>query len=192
MLKTSHRTKSEFFREMLRAYFRSIEHTSTDTRSADQDIAYALKLFWDTKTQAPVTIVVGLGIIEKNGKVLIGGRKKKDPHVKKLSWVFPGGKMESLDFASEVVREIREETGLDISVRRLISARVHPDSHAPDVQVVALYFACSVVGRAKEMVGGEFTELRWVDPTDVYKYFTTSVSDDVARHLVALEKAVKP
>lgn len=36
-------------------------------------------------------LIVGVGIIERDGRVLIGRRRGKDPAVAGLSWVFPGG-----------------------------------------------------------------------------------------------------
>ncbi len=131
VLKKSHKTKSEFFREMISLYFNlSEDFTKTkDLALKESDIAKVLRMYWELKSSKDIqTIIIGLGIVIKNGKVLIGSRKNKDPHVKNLTWVFPGGKMDSLDFAKHVKKELKQETNLDVEIKHLITARVHPDT----------------------------------------------------------------
>ncbi len=191
---SKHQTRSEFIREMIEVYKRSGEKMLQDGSKLDQGIpnlAQILKTYWLIRAQSPIKIItIGLGIItNKTGQVLIGGRRGKDPFIKNLSWVFPGGEMESLDFESEVKREVKEETGLEVEVNSLITARLHPDASYKRVQIVALYFHCRVRGNEdKGRPAGDLFEIKWVNPTDVFKYFTTSTSDELTRFLVAIEE----
>ncbi len=193
LAKKKHKTKSEFFREILNAYFQSLNQVSSsqsDLNINETNLANILKSYWQLQASLePKTIVIGLGIIVQNGKVLIGARKKEDQWVEKLSWVFPGGKMDALDFKKEIKKEIKQETNLNVQVENLVGARIHPDSGFKSVQIVALYFHCTVKEKQNENPGGDLEKLKWVNPTDVFKYFTTSTSDEVTKFLITLEKS---
>lgn len=194
VLKTKHKTRSEFFREILDTYFsRTSVAATVQAAPTEGDIAHALKVYWQLKSMTPSKVViVGSAIVSRNGQVLIGARKEKDAWVDNLSWTFPGGRMETLSFDAEIVRNVKEKTGLDVDVKGLVTARVHPDAGFKDVQIVILYFHCvathasfaNLTAKAKN----GFSKLKWVKPSDVFKYFTTSVTDDVTRFLLAIEK----
>ena len=121
--------------------------------------------------------------------MLIGGRKEKDLWVENLTWVFPGGKMNSLDFEKEIKNSIKKETGLKVEVKNLITARIHPDSGFKPVQIVALYFHCKPLSPNIAKPAGDLSQLKWVKSTAVFKYFTTSTCDTVTRFLVTVEKS---
>ncbi|MFH1473820.1 MAG: NUDIX hydrolase [Candidatus Aenigmatarchaeota archaeon] len=127
-------------------------------------------------------MVVGLAIIHKNGNVLIGNRKEKDKFVEHLTWVFPGGKLESLDFEREIKEIAKRETGLDIDVKRIIAARIMPES---SINAVIVYFECT--GKGIERAGGGLKELKWVPATSVCNYFTTSVMTEIMDFLKNIE-----
>jgi 8-oxo-dGTP diphosphatase len=56
-------------------------------------------------------INVAAAVIERDGKILIGQRKRGDSHG--LRWEFPGGKVERGESpAQALVRELREELGI--------------------------------------------------------------------------------
>ena len=191
LLKTKHKTKSEFFREMFDVYTASSATISPTDRLdvRESDLAGVLSTYWKLRSSSECqTIIVGSGIIVKNKQVLLAARKDTDEIVEHLSWTFPGGKMETLNFESELKQRIKEKTNLDVSVGSLITARVHPDAGFKNTQVVVLYFHCTPVGKQKEKAGTEVAELQWVKPSKVYTYFTTSVTDDVTKFLMAVEK----
>ena len=185
-LKKSHKTRSEFFREMINIYFSNKPSESV----TEKDLASLLKEYWNVKSSVGMEVIpIVLGVITNNkGEVLIGARSKKDEWVENLSWVFPGGKLKNLEIEQEVKRLVREETGLVADVKQLIAARVHPDSGFKKVQIVALYFHCTVENDKKIKVGGSLNKLKWVKPLDVFKYFTTSTCDEVTKFLTMLEK----
>lgn len=177
-------TKSEFFRELLDVYLRGIERSG-----GERDLARILGLYWKVKSSLPIkTLVIGLAIIVDQRKVLIGARKEKDEWVENLTWVFPGGKFESLNFELEMERKVKEETGMEVRVKNLIASRIHPDSGFKPIQIIALYFHCEPVKRNGLRPGGDLKKLKWVKPLGVFKYFTTSTCDEVTKFLAAVEK----
>jgi len=190
VLKDRHKTKSEFFREILDAYFHDVAGRQNNCRRVEEsDIAHMLKKYWEFRSVSESNVVVvGLGIIEKNGRVLIGERKEKDKWVENLSWAFPGGQMHTLNFNEELKKNIKKETGLNVVVKSLVASRIHPDSGFKSVQIIALYFYCEPEKNGLEKTGKNFVRLKWVKPLDVFKSFTTSVSDEVTKFLMMIEK----
>jgi len=188
LLKTSHKTKSEFMRQVIESYLSVAQKTLVQSPKNKLDIDQSdankiLKLYYQLiGNHQKDTIVVGLGIIIKEGKVLIGQRKEKDPYVKELTWVFPGGKFDSLDFEEELTAKIKEETWLSVYVNQLIHARLIPDSPEKKVKIIAIYYHCTPVS-GKENAGGDLKKLSWVEPTKVFHYFTTSTADEVVSFL---------
>lgn len=191
-MKKTGKTRSELIREMINLYFDSTEqmqsqenfpsHTNIFELS-DRDINKVLQLYYELiGMNKKDVIVVGLGLITSNKRILIGRRKEKDEHVKDLKWVFPGGSMESLDIKKEVAREVNEETGLNVEVFDIVHARLMPDSPEKKVRIVVLYFHCRPLS-GEEKPGGDLGELKWVDPTTVCQYFTTSTADEVIEFL---------
>jgi len=188
LLKTSHKTKSEFMRQVIESYLSVAQKTLVQSPKNKLDIDQSdankiLKLYYQLiGNHQKDTIVVGLGIIIKEGKVLIGQRKEKDPYVKELTWVFPGGKFDSLNFEEELTAKIKEETWLSVYVNQLIHARLIPDSPEKKVKIIAIYYHCTPVS-GKENAGGDLKKLSWVEPTKVFHYFTTSTADEVVSFL---------
>lgn len=96
--------------------------------------------------------------------------------------------MDTLKFDDELKKIIKEETGIEVEVKSLVASRIHPDSGFKDVQIIALYFYCQPISKEKEKAGGILERLKWVKPSDVFKFFTTSVADEVTKFLIMIEK----
>ena len=199
LMKAKFKTRSELIREMIDTYSNSLSSVNKEVQQSntplvleEADITKILKAYYELRSNQEVdTIVIGLGIIVKDGKVLIGKRGSLDKNVRNLTWVFPGGKLESLNFSKEIAARIKVETNLETKVGKLIHARIHPDNLNKKLNIVALYFHCEVVS-GKEKPGGRessvpLVELKWVKPADVVRYFTASTADEVMRFLVGLE-----
>ena len=83
-------------------------------------------------------------------------------------WCLPGGGMEPGESASETcIREVEEETGLQVRIKRLIGVYTTPDElivyrDGNKIQLVAICFEA-------EIVGGE---LRLSSETTEYGYFS--------------------
>ena len=185
-LKKTHKTRSEFFREMIYSFFSGNTNIPTE-----KDLAMILKSYWDIKSSTKLEVIpIVLAIItDPDGNIVIGGRKEKDKWIENLSWVFPGGKLETFDMEAEVKRIVKEETHLDIKVKQLVASRIHPDSGFKNVQIVALYFHCTVNNIKNTKPGGSLDCLEWVKPLNVFKYFTTSTCDEVTKFLTMIQKS---
>ncbi|HEV2296497.1 MAG TPA: NUDIX domain-containing protein [Tepidisphaeraceae bacterium] len=107
-------------------------------------------------------------VFDDAGRILLQHRADFD------MWGLPGGSIETGETLVEsVVREVKEESGLDIEVVRLIGAYSEPESTTtryPDgnlVHYVSLTFECRVTGGALRPQRGESKAVRFFDPNDL-------------------------
>jgi len=127
---------------------------------------------------------IAVGIVKNPaGKVLIMDRVRKETGLdgSKLTWVFPGGKLDGSEtFEEAVVREILLETGFKVKVNKLISERVHPLFDVP-----IKYFTCDLADFRTRPIQEihEVSTIRWVDPSELRDYFTTDIDVNVAKYL---------
>jgi len=126
--------------------------------------------------------VLGIVYNPETRQILIG-KRENDPYIKELSWTFPGGRPayeEDLEFYLK--HEIKIKTGLDVDVKKVIFAKTYPEKR----EFLSVYYYCEVVG-GEEKAGERLVETQWVKPTDVQKYFTTSLHPKLLEYLKTLE-----
>ena len=81
---------------------------------------------------------IAVGIVERNGRVLIS-KRKPDAHSGDL-WEFPGGKVHEGEAPEQaVVRELREELGIGVRVDRFYARVEH---EYPDRRIELLAYLC--------------------------------------------------
>lgn len=140
---------------------------------------------WDNFEKG-IFLVNLLGIVydSKTRKILIG-KRENDPHIKELSWVFPGGRP---NYDNELEHHLEEEvkinTGLDIIVKNVVFAKTYPEKR--EFLSIYYYCECEVVG-GEEKPGGSLVELKWVKPSEVANYFTTSLHPKLLDYLKTLD-----
>ena len=132
-----------------------------------------------------IFLVNVLGIIynPKTKKILIG-RRENDPHIKKLTWCFPGGRPEyQKDLEFYLKHEIKIKTALDIRMEKIavVFAKTYPEKR----KFLSIYYYCEVKG-GKEKAGEDLVELKWIKPMEVKKYFTTSLHPKLFKYLASL------
>ena len=100
--------------------------------------------------------VVGAAIINDNGEVLCAQRGYGSL---KGKWEFPGGKIEQGESDAEALaREIKEELGINVSVKEMIDENYHEyETFSVNLKV----YKCSYV--SGEINDGEHQSLKWVD-----------------------------
>ena len=105
-----------------------------------------------------------IGLIRKDGKLLI--QKRPAEGLLGGLWEFPGGKIEDGESGEEaLLREIREETGLEVALGSRIGTIQHAYTH----------FRITLTAWYCDWQGGEArthaaTENRWVSTTDLNDY----------------------
>jgi 8-oxo-dGTP diphosphatase len=109
--------------------------------------------------------VVVTAFIEKDGKVLLG-QKRKGVGPYPDTWHLPGGGVnlgdESIDEA--IIREVKEETGLDMeSVERVVfDEDYEPDKHGEMTHYIFLVYKMTAKS-FKAKAADDIVELRWFD-----------------------------
>jgi ADP-ribose pyrophosphatase YjhB (NUDIX family) len=116
-------------------------------------------------------------------KRILIGKRKSDPHIKELKWSFPGGRPTYDRTLEESLKhEIKKKTGLRVKVKKLIFARLPLEKK----EFLSLYYYCETESR-NAIAGEKFTEIKWVKPAEVKKYFTTSVDSFTMKFLKQLK-----
>ncbi len=125
-----------------------------------------------------------LGIVyNPETRMILIGKREKDPFIRELSWSFPGGRPGyKEDLEVYLKHEIKIKTGLDANVDNIVFAKTYPEKR----EFLSIYYLCTIVG-GKEKAGEKFAEIKWVKPADVQKYFTTSLHPDLLVYLKDLE-----
>ena len=96
--------------------------------------------------QGKLRLGCSAAIFDQDGRILLTRRADNG------QWCLPGGGVESGESAAEACeREVFEETGLRVRVRRLVGVYSHPDQLViyPDGNkafIVALHFTAEVIG----------------------------------------------
>ena len=104
----------------------------------------------------PQCIEVSTALIFRAGKLLIAQRPEKS-HLGGL-WEFPGGKREAGEnFEQCLVREIREELGVEIAVGELFEEVAHD---YPDKSVRLKFFLCRLLAGEPQPL--DCAAVRWV------------------------------
>jgi A/G-specific adenine glycosylase len=107
---------------------------------------------------------IGVGIIRDGGKLLIG--KRRENQMLGGLWEFPGGKKKDGESIEEtVVRECKEETGLDVRVIAKRGTVKHAYTH---FKITLSAFDCEILRGPPKALSAE--ELRWIDADDLESY----------------------
>ncbi len=110
--------------------------------------------------------IVCSGIVVKDNKVLLIIRGI-NPEIGK--WALPGGYLSWNETAEEaVVREVKEETGIDTKVKRLSS--VNTDPHripSEDLQNVGLFYELEPLSFELSKQDKEVEDVKWIDLDDI-------------------------
>ncbi len=124
-------------------------------------------------------LTVAGGILEENGMVLIAQRKRDDDYG--LKWEFPGGKLDEGETGEEcIVRELREELGIEVEVKSFY------DEIVLDDLTILYYLVRRVSGK---LTLNDHKEVQWVFPDELEGYDLLSVDREIARKLTQRAKS---
>ena len=118
----------------------------------------------------PTHIVAVGGIVEDgNGNILLVKTRNG-------GWVFPGGQVEvGENLPDALIREIKEESGIDVTVSKLIGVYSNTAIHkwydgVTDVPTKVMFdFTCEVIG-GELAISDETTDSRWVAKEEVLAF----------------------
>ena len=112
----------------------------------------------------PKCIEVSAALIFRSGKLLIT-RRHSAAHLGGL-WEFPGGKREPDEtFEQCLVREIREELGMEISVGKLFESVIHA---YPEKTVRLKFLVCRLERGEPQMLG--CAAFKWISAAELDHY----------------------
>jgi mutator protein MutT len=126
-------------------------------------------------------IVLGIVFNPQTRKILIG-KRENDPHIKELTWCFPGGDINAGDEPEDALKnEIKKKTGLKVENLGAVFSKIYPEKK----DFLAIYYLCEVTG-GKEKAGDKFKEIKWVNPEEIEEYFTTSFHPRLKEYITNL------
>jgi 8-oxo-dGTP diphosphatase len=102
------------------------------------------------------------GIVVNDAGEILLARRGIEPF--KGMWDVPGGFLEAAEHPEAgVVRELREETGLEVTVTRLVG--IYMDTYGPEPceDTLNVYYECRIVG-GELSAADDITEAGWFDP----------------------------
>ncbi len=119
---------------------------------------------YKTKKAPTPHYTIGVGIIWKDNKVLIG--KRKTNQMLGGLWEFPGGKQQNNEPITETIkREIKEETTLDVTINQPITIIKHAYSH---FKITLHAYECTY--QQGTPTPNSTDQLKWVTPNDLNAY----------------------
>lgn len=123
--------------------------------------------------QDKMHLVLVNAVVEKDGKILICQRSRKEVH-EPGKWTAPGGKVEKTSgniwniIEQTLRREVLEETGIEIR-KRVYLITNNTFIHSTGQHVVALTFLCRYKsGKAKPLE--DTIKVKWILPKEVDNY----------------------
>lgn len=111
------------------------------------------------------TTLVAAGIVVEHGRVLLTQRKR-GTHLEG-QWEFPGGKVEpGEDPRAALVRELREELGIETTVGEIVDVTFHRYPEA-DKTVLLLFFEASRIAGSQEPAAFDVAAFKWATREDL-------------------------
>ena len=118
----------------------------------------------NSKLKTQNCVEVSAALIFHGGKLLITQRHAKS-HLGGL-WEFPGGKREAGEtFEQCLVREIREELGVEISVGKLFEEISHD---YPEKSVRLKFFLCELISGEPQPL--DCAAVQWIEKSELAKF----------------------
>jgi 8-oxo-dGTP diphosphatase len=115
--------------------------------------------------------VIVAGIVTHKGKILIVQRSSDEDVFPNL-WELPSGKREPFEKSQDgLVREVKEETGLDVEIVRPVDVfefRVEKESEIRDATQIS--FLVKPLGVPKVKLSSEHQNYSWITRSEINKY----------------------
>ena len=139
-----------------------------------------------TKREYPERPVVGVGAVVLDGRKVLLIRRGAEPL--KGQWSLPGGGLETGERLEDGLRrEVREETGLEVSILGLAGVydRIMPDAAGKaQFHYVLIDYVCRAAG-GELCAGGDAAEVRWVGEDELDALEITALTLPVIKDVLA-------
>ena len=130
------------------------------------------------------SIRVAAAVVRRGGEILLTQRPPGGPLG--LQWEFPGGKIEPGELVeAALVREIREELGVEARTGAVMLVHRHRYGHGLEVELT--FVACTLASEAFTPSAAVHA-WRWVRPADVDLDSILAADRDFVRSLAAAER----
>jgi 8-oxo-dGTP diphosphatase len=141
----------------------------------------------------PARPIVGVGAVVVDGNRVLLVRRANEPL--KGEWSLPGGAVEAGEkLRAAVVREVREETGLDVEPGPIVDVldriRLDPEGRAR-YHYVLIDFLCRVTGGIL-CCDTDADDAAWVDVTSLDAYHVSESAVAVVRKAVGMLGTERP
>jgi hypothetical protein len=124
------------------------------------------------------------GILHKDGKVLIGKLRRPDGLIPRIQWTFPFVELKESESPRKAIKNLfEEEFGMKIDVGDCLLK--YTPSENPKVEQY-FYELKHVFGNV--LVSKRYSNFSWIKPTQILKFFSTSVSKEIMDYLRLLER----
>jgi 8-oxo-dGTP diphosphatase len=121
---------------------------------------------------------VAAAVIERDGLILIGQRRRGDSHP--LKWEFPGGKIEQHEHpVAALARELREELGIEAAIGEEIARYEHKYPRGVLIHLI-FYRVTTFTGEPR---GLAFEEIAWARREELPKFDFVDGDVDFVRRL---------
>lgn len=134
----------------------------------------------------PPRPILGVGALVFEGNSILLVERGREPL--KGFWSLPGGAVETGECLEDaIVREVREETGLDVSAKEVavVFERIIPDDHGTaEYHYVLIDYLCEVRG-GHLCAGDDSSCARWFSLSDLDTLSLTEGTLDVIRRVHA-------
>jgi 8-oxo-dGTP diphosphatase len=125
----------------------------------------------------PYSLSVKVLVFDRQGRCLLL-KRSEDSKNNPGKWDFPGGKIDACEtFNDALVREIREETGLDVTIDRVAGCA---ESESPKSRIAYLIMSAKTDSDAV-VLSEEHSEYLWVKPSDLASQDLCPAFRDFAR-----------
>ncbi|HYF04626.1 MAG TPA: NUDIX hydrolase [Patescibacteria group bacterium] len=113
-----------------------------------------------------LSVALGL-VVDSEGRLLATRRNEPDNAVDHGKWQFVGGAIEYEERPEQaVVREVKEEVGLDVKVKNMLPRVITAYWDSPDgssqVKLYLFSFVCVILGGELSLADSEILETRFV------------------------------
>jgi len=126
--------------------------------------------------------IVANAVISKGDKVLIG-KKVEGWHPVNLGgkWHFPGGRVELGEKPEQtIVREMKEETGLDVTIKRFFDVHVIRHVVKGKREVVCfVWFNVEPADNSEPKPSTDLAEVKWVSKKEAMDYFPDNFKEHI-------------